>query len=160
MAGMIYENVRVSAGFYDAAAGTSAVPTVIGYDMQDYDEIAFLIFVGDSTSGSVVTYQVLEHTTATASGGTAIELHTVSAGALTAGDLVTTAGASDIDDKIIIINVKKSQLTKRYCYLTATPATQNTAFNGCVVLQTSARAEPVTQSSYVYAVAKSADGVN
>lgn len=157
MANMLWEVVKTSKGFVDQAAGQSEVLTAV-FDMQDFDEIEFEVFVGDSTSGSVVTYAVKENTASSTSSPTptAVALTTVSAGALTSGNLVTTAGASDIDDKIIRICVARQSISKRYVFLSVTPATQNTAFNGCTVHQRRSRAEPITQSSDVYAYAYAA----
>lgn len=162
---LLKEACLIKAGFVDQAAGTSEVKTAT-VDMLNYDWVAFLVFVGDSTSGSVVTYAVKANTADSTTSPTpvAVPLNTVSAGALTSGNLVTTAGAGDIDDKIIVIWVKKSQIPSstalRYAFLSVTPATQNTAFNGCLILAGNSASEPVTASSDVYAFAEAADGVN
>lgn len=151
MASMMWEEIKVSKGFVDQSAGTTEILTAV-FDMQDWDEIEFIVFQGDMTSGSVVTHAVKENSASSTSSPTptAVALDVVSAGALTSGNLVTTSAT---DDTIMRINVSKEALTKRYVFLSVTPATQNTAYNGCIVIQRRARNTPITQSSDVYAYA-------
>lgn len=145
-----------------AAAGTSEVKSAV-VDMQDFDEVEYVVTFGDNISGSVITIAAKENTanSTTSPTPTAITLSLVSsasglgtAAVVTNGSLVVTAAASDTDSKIVIISVKKSAMSKRYQFLSVTPATQNAVIASIVIHQRAAKSVPVTQSSSVIAVAR------
>ena len=150
MAKLFYEGWEANLGFVDQSAGTSEVLTGV-IDCADAEEIAFVVFFGDATSGSVITCTVKENTASSTSSPTPtqVTLDAVGSGTLgviTSGSLVVTAGASDVDDKYAIISVAGSALSKRYAFLSVTPATKNCAFNGCLVF-VKRRVHPITQTS-------------
>ncbi len=144
-----------------AGAGTSEVKSAVA-DMQGFDEITYTLTFGDNVSGSVVTIAAKENTanSTTSPSPTAITLTLGSslstlgtAAVITNGSLVVTAGTSDTDSKIVIITLKKSAMSKRYQFLSVTPATQNAIIDSIIIEQRSAKAEPVTQSADVIATA-------
>lgn len=144
-----------------AAAGTSEVKSAVA-DMQGYDELTYQVVFGDNVSGSVVTIAAKENTanSTTSPTPTAITLTLGSsasglstAAVVTAGSLVVTCSTSDTDDKVVLITIKKSSMSKRYQFLSVTPATQNAVIRSITIEQRSAKAEPVTQSSDVIATA-------
>lgn len=147
-----------------AAAGTTAVTSAV-VDMQGFEEVEYEIVFGDNTSGSVVTIAAKENTASSTSSPTptAITLTLGSsasglgtAAVVTSGSLVVTCGASDTDSKIVLVTLKKSAMTKRYQYVSVTPATQNAVIASITVHQRGASAVPVTQSSDVIATAYAA----
>ena len=144
-----------------AGAGTTSVKSAV-VDMQGYDELTYQIVFGDNVSGSVITITPKENTASSTSSPTptAITLTLGSsasglgtAAVVTSGALVVTAATSDTDNKIVIITIKKSAMTKRYQFVDVVPATQNAIIASITVEQRSAKAEPVTQSSDVIATA-------
>lgn len=152
---LFYEGWEIKEGFPDQTAGTSEVKTAV-IDAADAEEIAFLVHFGDVTSGSVITCTVKENTANSTTSPTpttvTLDDESSSLGVITSGSLVITAGASDVDDNYAIISVAGSALSKRYVFLSVTPATQNAAFNGCTML-VKRRISPVTQTADVIATA-------
>lgn len=155
MASVFYEDWQVTEGFPDQTAGTSEKTTAV-IDAADADEITWLVHFGDVTSGSVITCTVKENTASSVSSPTptqvTLDAKSSSVGVLTSGSLVITAGATDCDDNYAIITVAGSALSKRYAFLSVTPATQNAAFNGCTTLVKRSN-KAVTQSADVIATA-------
>lgn len=162
MAALDYEECKVTYGNL-AAAGTTEVLTAV-VDMEGFDELEYEIVFGDNTSGSVVTITPKENTASSTSSPTptAVTLDELvlsgaslgTAAALSSGSLVVTAGASDTDNKIVKVSLLKGALTKRYQFLSVTPATQNAVIASITTRQRRARNVPVTQSSSVIAIAR------
>ena len=165
MASLDYERCkRTFVSTATATAGTTEVLSPI-VDMEGFDELTYQVVFGDNTSGSVITMVPKENTANSSSSPTptAIDLTLGSSAAalgtaavITSGDLVVTAGASDTDHKIVLITIKKSSMSKRYHFLSVTPATQNAAILSITVEQKSARVMAVTQSTSVIATAYAA----
>jgi hypothetical protein len=110
----------------------------------------------------VITFAAKENTASSTSSPspTAITLalgysNTIT-GVITSGNLVVTAGTSDTDNKIVRIVLKKSAMSKRYQFLSITPATQNAALVACTIHQRGAAAQRVTQHADVIATAYAA----
>lgn len=128
-------------------------------DMQGFDEITFLVKLGDVDAAAVLTFAVKENTAASTSSPTptAVALDAVSAGALTSGNLVVTESGGNLDDKIIAITVKGSKLTKRYVFLSITAATESYEVDSIITIKGGRVGSlPVTQPSDVYATAQGA----
>lgn len=144
-----------------AAAGTSEVLSAV-VDMDGFDELEYQVVFGDNVAGSVITIAAKENTANSTSSPTptAIALTLAlsasglgTAAVITSGSLVVTAAASDTDSKIVKICLKHQAMTKRYQFLSVTPATQNAVIASITCHQHSARNVPVTQSSSVIAIA-------
>lgn len=112
-----------------AAAGTSTLTTDI-IDMQGFDSIAFIVKLGDVTDTSVLTLTGLTNDTNDTVTPT------------TLADTVTfTAGASDADDKNLILDLHMPR--QRYVYATLTRATANAVVNGIFAVKYNAHEKPV-----------------
>ena len=162
MIGLSYERCKVTYGNL-AAAGTTEVKSAVG-DMNGYDEVEYEITFGDNVSGSVVTITPKENTanSTTSPSPTQVNLTLGSSGAslgtaavITTNSLVVTAGTSDTDNKIVLISLKRHAMTKRYQFLSVTPATQN-AVIASIVIRQYGRDLAATQSSDVIATAYAA----
>ena len=137
------------------ADGTAEVTTTVE-DMADYDDITFLVKLGDVDAAAVLTFAVKENTASSVSSPTptAVALTSVSAGALTSGNLVVTEDTANLDDKIIAITVSRAALTQRYVFLSITATVESFEIDSIITLKGKPRSVPVTQPSDVYAVAK------
>ena len=112
-----------------AAAGTSTLTTDI-IDMQGFDSIAFIVKLGDVTDTSVLTLTGLTNDTNDTVTPT------------TLADTVTfTAGASDADDKNLILDLHMPR--QRYVYATLTRATANAVVDGIFAILYNAHEKPV-----------------
>lgn len=105
-------------------------------DMTGFDSVCFVWSIGDVTSGSVL--QAIAKSNAADS--------TTSSTTEKSGTSIT-AGASDYDNKLLIVNMHRPTL--RYAYSTLVIDTQNAVVNGCYAFQYNAKAKPVTQGSTV-----------
>lgn len=121
-AGLFHELNRVSLGKTAVADGTSEVLTAVE-DMQDFDEITFIINHADVDAAAVMTYTVKENTASSTSSPTptAVTLGSVSGlGSVSTGALVITESSGSLDNKTLVITVAKSVLSKRYVFLSIT----------------------------------------
>lgn len=139
------------------ADGTAEVLTAV-HDMEGFDELTFVVDLGDIDAAAVLTFAVKENTASSTSSPTptAVALTSVSAGALTSGNLVVTESSGNLDDKLIVLTVARSTITKRYVFLSITATVESFEIDSILAIQRLARTLPVTQSSDVYAVGKAA----
>lgn len=149
-----YEAVQVQLGKDLVADGTAEVLTAVE-DMEGYNEITFLVDLGDIDAAAVLTFAVKENSASSTSSPspTAVALDAVSAGALTSGNLVVTEDSANLDDKIIVITVSGEALTKRYVFLSITASVESFEIDSIITLKGKPKSLPVTQPSDVYAVA-------
>lgn len=142
----------------DLTADTTSETLTAVEDMAGYDEITFLVKLGDVDAAAVLTFAVKENTASSTSSPTptAVALDTVSAGALTSGNLVVTESSGNLDDKIIAITVSHSKLSKRYVFLSITATVESYEVDSIITIKSKPRTAPVTQPSDVYAVARGA----
>lgn len=129
------KDVKITKVNNAAAAGTTDLDSD-RVDMTGFDSVCFVWQLGDVTSGSVIQ--------ATAKSNAADS--TTSSTTEATGTQIT-AGASDYDNELIIINMHRPTL--RYAYSTLAIDTQNAVVNGCVAYQYNAKDVPVTQGSTV-----------
>jgi hypothetical protein len=142
----------------DLVADTTAETTSAVEDMSGYDEITFLVKLGDVDAAAVMTFTVKENTASSVSSPapTAVAITAASAGTITAGALVVTESSGNIDDKIFAITVRKQSLSKQYVFLSITATVESYEVDAIITLKSVARAVPVTQGSDVYSVATAA----
>lgn len=157
MNGLLLENVQVQLGKDLTADGTSEALTAVE-DMEGFDEITFLVKLGDVDAAAVLTFTVKENTASSTSAPTptAITLTNKSAGTITNGALVLTESEGNLDDKIIAITVKRQAVSKRYVFLSITVANESYEVDAIITLKSRARSLPVTQPSDVFAFAYAA----
>ena len=124
--------------------------------MAGYDEIAFIVKLGDVDAAAVLTFAVKENSASSVSSPTptAVALDSVSAGTLTSGNLVVTEASANLDDKIFVLNVKKNALSKQYVFLSITATVESYEVDAIITIKGSPRTVPVTQPSDVFAVGK------
>lgn len=125
---------------YVEAAATAAQTALTGdvLDMQGYENVCFIAIFGDVTDTSVLTLAAYSHTANSAAGT-----------ALTGGSATFTAGASDADSKLLIVDVRRP--TKRYVYPYLTRTTANAVVNGILAIRYNGEKLPITQGSSVIA---------
>lgn len=155
---LITDRVQVQLGS-DLVADTTAETKSAVEDMEGYDEITFLVKLGDVDAAAVITMTVKENTANSTTSPTPTqvtldsELLAPAGAVITSGSLVLTESSGNLDDKIIAITVKRAKLTKQYVFLSITVATESYEIDSIITLKSAARKVPVTQPSDVYALA-------
>ena len=159
MSDTFLERNSVSLGRDLTADTTSEVLSAV-VDMQGYDEVTFIVKHGDVDAAAVMTYTVKENTanstsspTPTAITGTVV---TGTGASIVSGALRITESGGNLDDKIILITVKGSALTKRYVFLSITCADESHEVDAIITIRSAARRLPVSQSSDVVATLQAA----
>jgi len=122
------------------AATTELVTDVL--DMSGYEGVIFIALTGDVTSGSVLTLTVKGNSANSVSSPTPVTQKASDA---------FTAGASDADSKVIMVDVYKPTL--RYVFGSLTRTTQNAVVGGIIAIQYGAGAKPTSQDASVIASA-------
>lgn len=105
-------------------------------DMTGFDSVMFIWSLGDVTSGAVIQAIAKSNAADSTSSSTTEKSGTS-----------ITAGASDYDNKLLIVDLHKPTL--RYAYSTLVIDTQNAVVDGCVAIQYNSHKCPITQGSTV-----------
>lgn len=105
-------------------------------DMKDYESVMFVALLGDATSGSVLQLTAKSNASDSTSGSTTEK----------AGTQIT-AGASDYDNKMLIVDLHRPQ--NRYAYCSLAIDTQNCVVDGILAIQYNSKSKPITQGSTV-----------
>lgn len=119
-----------------AAAQTELVTDIV--DTQGYDSVMFLALLGDVTTAAVLTL--------TAKGNAA---NSTSGAAALAGAVTFTAGASDADNKMLILDIEKPR--QRYVFASLTRTAANAVVDGIVAVLYNAENCPTVQDLTVLA---------
>lgn len=131
----------------DAVAGTADVTSsVVDLGSGEFDSICWVAALGEVTSGSVLTLTAKENTANSTSSPTPTS---VSGGATTA----FTAGASDADNNLVVVDVQRPAQRYQYCVLSRT--TQNAVVDGIFAILYNSHSQPVTADASVIASALS-----
>lgn len=134
----LLKNAKITRVSNDGAGTASATPTKgTILDMQGFESVMFIAAMADVVSGSVVALRAAQGAT---NDTAEMDLLTGSSGG--------TAGASDVDNKLVILDVVRP--TERYIEVQLFHTTQNAPFDGIIAIQYGARNAPVTQGSTVY----------
>lgn len=139
--GNLLKGIKVSVVEATAVAATSDLTTDV-LDMSGYEGVFYIALTGDVTSGSVLTL--------TAKGNSANSVSSPTPVTQKASDAFT-AGASDADSKVIIVDVFRPTL--RYQFAVLSRATQNAVVGGIIAIQYGAHNKPTTQDATVIASA-------
>src|ERR1043166_586765 len=118
-----------------AVAGTTDIDSA-RVDMTGFDSVMFIALLGDVTSTSAL--QLIAKSNAADS--------TSSSTTEKAGTAIT-AGASDYDNKALVVDLHKPQ--NRYAYCTLVIDTANAVVDGIIAIQYNARSVPTSQPSSV-----------
>lgn len=131
----LLSGVKITRVLVDTAAGKAATASDI-LDMSGFDGVLFIAKLGDVADTSVVTLAAQQNTANSTSG-----MATLS------GSVTYTAGASDADDDLLVLDVHRPR--ERYVRAVLTSATANAEKNGIIAIQYGASKLPVTQGSTV-----------
>jgi len=123
-----------------AAAQTEVLSSVL--DMQGYDGVMFVALLGDITATSVLTLTAKGNTASSTSSPTPVTQVATAA---------FTAGASDADNKVLVVDVFDPEL--RYVFASLTRTTANAVVDGIIAIQYTAELRPTTQDASVLASA-------
>jgi len=126
------------------AAATAATSELVSdvLDMSGYEGVLFLALTGDVTASSVLTLTVKANSANSVSSPTPVTQKATAA---------FTAGASDADSKLLMVDVYKP--TQRYVFASLTRADQNAVIGGVIAIQYGASNKPTTQDASVIASA-------
>lgn len=112
-------------------------------DMSGYDGVLFIAALGDVTDTSVLELQVFGNTASSTSSPTPVEL--------TADSATFTAGASNADNLLLVVDVIRPNY--RYVFPRLKRGTANAVIDGIIAIQYRGREVPVTQGATVLASA-------
>jgi len=121
-----------------AAAQTEIDSSIV--DMAGYDGVCFLCLTGDVTTACVLTLTAEQNVLNSASGMATLT-----------GSATFTAGATDADSKVLMLDV--NQPRERYVRANLTRTVANAVVGGILALQYSAGNEPTTHDASVIASA-------
>jgi hypothetical protein len=123
-----------------AAAQTELVTDVL--DMSGYEGVMFIALTGDVTTSSVLTLTIKGNSANSVSSPTPVTQKATDA---------FTAGASDADSKVIVVDLYKPTL--RYIFGSLTRTAANAVVGGVIAIQYGARNKPTAQDASVIASA-------
>lgn len=130
--------LRISADGAGTASATPNKMTII--DMDGFESVCIFAAMGNVLTTSVLTLKAAGATT-----------NSSGAMALLTGSATFTAGASDADDKLIVLDVVKPPY--RYIEAQLTCATADGPYDGVFAILYNGARKPVTQGSSVIASA-------
>lgn len=131
-------SIKVTVVSPAATAAQTAIDSSI-LDMTGYDGVMFVALLGDVTDTSVLTL--------TAKGNSTNHL-TVPA-PVTQASATYTAGISDADSKVLMVDVRDPSL--EYMFASLTRTTANAVVGGIIAIQYKAEMQPTTQDATVIA---------
>lgn len=134
------KDIKVTVVEAAAAAGTSELVSDV-LDMQGWGGVMFIALLGDVTDTSVLTL--------TAKGNSANS--TSSPTPVTQASATFTAGASNADSKVLMVDVYEPQL--RYMFASLTRGTANAVVGGVIAIQYQPDSKPTSQDASVIASA-------
>lgn len=159
MADTFLERNAISLGKTLVADGTSEVLTAVE-DMSGYDEITFCILHGDVDAAAVMVYTVKENTANSTSSPTPTTITgtvvTGTGATIATGALTITESSGNLDDKMLVISISHSALSKRYVFLSITCTVESHEINGIMVFKSRAKSLPVSHGSAVVATMQAA----
>lgn len=121
-------------------AGTGDTLSSSRVDMQTVgsggDGVLFIVKTGDCDNTCVLTFTIKENTSDSTTGATA-----------TSVTASRTCSASDTDNKVILVEISRKKITKRYVYLEIARATANAIIESVVASVDRTRAHAVSQHS-------------
>lgn len=134
------KSIKVTVVEAAAAAGqTELVSDVL--DMQGYDGVIFIALLGDVTATSVLTLTAKANSANSVSSPTPV----------TQAAATFTAGASDADSKVLMVDVYDPAL--RYMFASLTRTTADAIVGGVIAIQYTAAYRPTAQHASVIASA-------
>jgi hypothetical protein len=117
------------------AAGVTAQDTAV-VDMQGFDSVCFVAELGDVTVASVLTLTAKQNSVDSTAAATTL-----------AAAATFTAGASDADDKIIVLDINKPR--DRYVFASLTRTVANAVIEGVTAILYNADERPGTDDASV-----------
>lgn len=123
-----------------AAAGQTELTSDI-LDMSGWDGCMFVALTGDVTTGCVLTLNAKGNSANSTSSPTPV----------TQASATFTAGASDADSKVLMVDVYDPML--RYMFATLTRTTADAIVGGIIAIQYKAESRPTSQHASVIASA-------
>lgn len=143
MAKHLFKDTKITRVANSAAAAQSEVDSSI-LDMAGYDGVIFVAALGDVTTGCVLTLAAQTNTANQTSGMASLT-----------GTATYTAGATDADNTLLVVDVIRPN--KRYIRAALTRTTANAVVDGIFAIQYIAATKPVTADASVIASATLVD---
>lgn len=134
------KDIKITVVEAAAAAGQTELTSDV-LDMQGWAGVMFVALTGDVTTSCVLTL--------TAKGNSANS--TSSPTPVTQGSATFTAGDTDADSKVLIVDVYEPQM--RYVFASLTRTAANAVVGGIIAIQYQPDSKPTSQSASVIASA-------
>jgi hypothetical protein len=152
MGSIMTETAEIQLGKDIVSDGTSEVLTAVE-DMQGFDEIVYIVKLGDVDAAAVMTFTPKENTASSTSSPTptAVTLTNIAGtgATISSGAATITEDTGNLDDKIIVITVSGSAISNRYHFLSITVADESFEVDSIITIKRKASGVPVTQPSDV-----------
>jgi len=116
-----------------AVAGTSTLTTDI-LNMQGFDSVMFLALLGDVTDTSVLAFKAFGNDTNDTVSPTEYS-----------GSAGLTAGASNADNKMLVLDIQKPR--DQYVYATLARGTANAVVDGILAIQYNSAERPILDAA-------------
>ena len=160
--GHLSDAVVTSLGKGAVSDTTSETLTAVE-DMEGFDGIRFIVSFGDVDAAAVLTLQPKENTADSTSSPTPTSIDIsggIVSGAVTAvittGAAVLTESSGNLDNKTVVVDVKRLDMSKQFVFLSITAATESYEIVSIITEKYHARSRPVTQSLDVTSLVRSA----
>ena len=137
------KSVKVTVVEAAAAAGQTELTTDV-LDMSGWDGVIFMALTGDVTTACVLTLTVKGNSANSTSSPTPVDQ----------GSCTFTAGDSDADSKVLMVDVHNPML--RYVFASLTRTAANAVIGGIVAIQYKGEYQPTSQHASVIASAVAA----
>lgn len=132
------KNIKVTVVEAAATAATTELVSDV-LDMQGYDGVMFIALLGDVTDTSVLTLTAKGNSANSVSSPTPVNQ----------ASATFTAGASNADSKVLMVDVCDPAL--RYVFASLTRTTANAVVGGIIAIQYGAEYRPTAQDASVIA---------
>jgi len=153
------ERNEIQLGSDLVADGTSEVLSTVE-DMSGFDEITFIVKHGDVDAAAVMVYTVKENTASSTSSPTPTTVTgtvvTGTGATISSGALTITEASGNLDDKLVVLTVSHSALSKRYVFLSITCTVESHEVDSIITIKSRPKSLPVTQPSDVVATLQAA----
>lgn len=159
MASLFLEANKLTLAKDLVADGTAEVLSAV-IDMSGFDELVFVVDHGDVDAAAVMTYTVKENSANSTSSPTPTTITgtvvTGTGATIATGALTITESSGNLDDKLVVLNVARSAISKRYVFLSITCSAESHEIDSILAIQSRPKVMPVSQSSDVVATLRAA----
>lgn len=156
---LLSDQVQTTLG-KDLVADTTSETLTAVEDMQGYDGIRYVVKFGDVDAAAVLTFTPKENTASSTSSPTptAVTLTRIAGtgATISSGAATITESSGNLDDKIVVIELLKSAMTKRYQFLSITVSAESYEIDSIITEKFNSRDVPAARHANVVLQASAA----